>query len=420
MNDLDLWIIHGNVLTDNGFQQKNIQIKNGIIRQLTDFLPELTENVFDATGCIVIPSFVDMHVHLREPGYSYKETIATGTEAAKAGGFSCVCSMPNLSPAPDTLPHLQEQLHIIDKDAKLKVLPYATITKGRIGKELVDYEILAPFVAGFSDDGTGVQNEDIMRKAMLGIAKTGKILAAHCEVESLLNGGYIHDGIYASRHNHKGINSESEWKEVERDILLAEETDCRLHICHISTKESVDLVRKAKLKGINVTCETGPHYLTFCDEDLKEHGRFKMNPPIRSKEDREALRKGLIDGTIDVIATDHAPHSDNEKLKGLEKSAMGVVGLETAFASTYTTMVKSGLMTLERLIEAMAITPRKILGLPMVDSIKEGAKAELTVINLDKKFKVKGQDFKSKGHFTPYEGMELFGEVKLTLVGEIR
>lgn len=416
MNDTDIWIINGDVLTDMGFQKKHIYIKNGIVQKITEEVPETRHNCYDAKGCVVLPSFIDMHVHLREPGFSYKETIKTGTLAAKEGGFSCVCSMPNLNPAPDNIDHLKEQLDIIERDAVIKVLPYATITKGRSGKQLVDYKALAPFVAGFSDDGSGVQDEEVMRKAMEEIAETGKILAAHCEVESLLKGGYIHDGLYAKEHSHRGINSESEWKEVERDIRLSEETGCRLHVCHISTKESVELIRNAKEKGIKVTCETGPHYLTFCDRDLQEHGRFKMNPPIRSKEDQEALRDGLIDGTIDVVATDHAPHSDEEKLKGLEKSAMGVVGLETAFAAVYTTMVKSGLMSFERLIESMAITPRKILGLPVISSIKEGGKAELTVINLNEKYKVKGTDFKSKGHFTPYEGMELFGKVKLTLI----
>ena len=363
----------------------------------------------------VLPSFVDMHVHLREPGFSYKVTIATGSLAAAAGGFTTVCTMPNLKPSPDSLENLKVQLDIIDKDACIHVLPYATITKNRLGNELVDYQALAPYVAGFSDDGSGVQSEDVMRRAMEGIAQTGKILAAHCEVESLLNGGYIHDGGYARRNSHRGINSESEWKEVERDIRLAEETGCRLHICHISTKESVDLVRKAKAKGLPVTCETGPHYLTFNDEDLREEGRFKMNPPIRSIEDREALRRGLIDGTIDVIATDHAPHSAQEKSRGLEKSAMGVVGLETAFAAVYTTMVASGLMPFERLIEAMALTPRKLLGLPEVEVTDFGNPLNFVAVDLNEKFIVDPETFKSMGKATPYEGLTLQGKIKMTI-----
>ena len=365
---------------------------------------------------LILPSFVDMHVHLREPGFEYKETIASGTEAAAAGGFTTVCPMPNLKPSPDSLENLRIQLEIIEKTAKIQVLPYSTITRQRLGNELVDYEALAPFVAGFSDDGSGVQSEEVMREAMKGIAKTGKILAAHCEVESLLNGGYIHAGEYARKNNHRGISSESEWKEVERDIRLTEETGCRLHICHVSTKETVELVRKAKQRGLPVTCETGPHYLTFNDSQLIEDGRFKMNPPIRSIEDQEALREGIIDGTIDVIATDHAPHSYIEKSKGLEKSAMGVVGLETAFAAVYTTMVASGLMTLDRLVEAMSITPRRILGLPEINYDKEGIPTDAVVIAPDEKFVVNPLDFKSKGKATPYEGMTLQGKIKMTIL----
>ena len=377
---------------------------------------EMSDNRIEIPdGWTILPSFIDMHVHFREPGFSYKETILTGSKAAAAGGFTTVCTMPNLNPAPDSLEHLKKQLDIINKDACIDVLPYATITLQRRGHELVDYQALAPFVAGFSDDGSGVQSEEVMRKAMQGISKTGKILAAHCEVESLLNGGYIHEGKYSKSHNHKGISSESEWKEVERDIRLAEETGCRLHICHISTKESVELVREAKAKGLPVTCETGPHYLTFSDEDLIEHGRFKMNPPIRGIEDREALRKGLIDGTIDVIATDHAPHSFEEKSKGLEKSAMGVVGLETAFAAVYTTMVVSGLMPMQRLIDAMAIRPRQILGLPL-DNISGNRYPEnFVVIDLNEKFIVTPEKFNSKGHSTPYDGMTLQGKIKMTI-----
>ena len=364
---------------------------------------------------LILPSFVDMHVHLREPGFSYKETILTGTQAAAAGGFTTVCTMPNLNPAPDSLEHLRVQRDIIQKDACINVLPYATITVGRSGKELVDYAALAPFVAGFSDDGSGVQDDDVMLRAMEGIAKTGKILAAHCEVESLLHGGYIHEGRYAGLNSHKGISSESEWKEVERDIRFVEETGCRLHVCHISTKESVELVRRAKDRGLPVTCEVGPHYLTFTDMDLMEHGRYKMNPPIRSIEDREALRKGLIDGTIDVIATNHAPHSAEEKSKGLEKSAMGVVGLETAFSAVYTTMVASGLMSLDRLVDAMCIRPRRILQLPEISASPDALPCDCVVIDPDEVFTVNPVDFKSMGKATPYEGMTLQGKIKMTI-----
>lgn len=370
-----------------------------------------------ADGLTVIPGLVDVHVHLREPGFSYKETIATGTAAAAAGGFTTVCPMPNLNPAPDSPENLERQLGIIRKDAKIETIPYATITRSRLGAEPVDYAALSPFVAGFSDDGSGVQDEETMRKAMEGIAKTGKILAAHCEVNSLLRKGYIHDGEYARAHGHRGICSESEWREIERDIRLSEETGCRLHICHISTAESVDLIRRAKERGVKVTCETGPHYLAFCDEDMQEDGRFKMNPPLRSRRDLEALRAGAADGTIDVIATDHAPHSAEEKSKGLEKSAMGVIGLETSLAAVYTYMVKTGVISFERMIEMMATTPRRLFG--FAGGLTPGNRADLSLVDFNKEWNVNPADFLSMGKSTPFEGVTLTGKVMLTIAGGI-
>ncbi|MDE5791488.1 MAG: dihydroorotase [Muribaculaceae bacterium] len=349
-----------------------------------------------------LPGLADVHVHFREPGFSYKETIKTGSEAALAGGFTAVCTMPNLNPAPDSIENLLPQLEIIKRDAAIKVIPYATITKKRLGKELVDYEALAPYVAGFSDDGSGVQDEEVMRRAMKGIAPTGKILAAHCEVNDLLRGGYIHDGEYARRHGHRGICSESEWREIDRNIRLASETGCRLHICHISTAESVALIRDARKAGIEVTCETGPHYLAFCDEDLQEDGRFKMNPPIRSARDRDALIEGIVDGTIECIATDHAPHSAEEKSRGLERSAMGVVGLETALAAVYTTLVKPGIISLDKLVEIMSTNPRRIFGI-------EGDPGKV-MVDFSESFIVDPTTFKSMGKATPFEGMELYGK----------
>ena len=350
-----------------------------------------------------LPGLADVHVHFREPGFSYKETIRTGSEAALAGGFTAVCTMPNLNPAPDTLEHLLSQLEIIRRDAVIDVVPYATITRLRMGRELVDYEALAPYVCGFSDDGSGVQDEDVMRAAMKGIAPTGKILAAHCEVNELLRGGYIHDGEYARRHGHRGICSESEWREIERNIRLAAETGCRLHICHISTAESVSLIREARKAGIEVTCETGPHYLAFCDEDLQEEGRFKMNPPIRSRRDRDALIEGIVDGTIEVIATDHAPHSAEEKSRGLEKSAMGVVGLETALSAVYTFLVRPGIIDLDKMTDLMSRNPRRIFGL-------EGNPGKVTV-DFSKSNTVDPATFRSMGKSTPFEGVELYGEI---------
>lgn len=392
----------------------DILISGGKIAE-TDRYLEAPEGcrVIDAEGLTVIPGLVDVHVHLREPGFAYKETIADGTAAAAAGGFTTVCPMPNLNPAPDSPATLEQQLAIIRRDAIIETIPYATITRARQGLEPVDFDALAPLVAGFSDDGSGVQDEDVMRRAMKGIAPTGKILAAHCEVNALLNKGYIHDGIYAHTHNHRGICSESEWREIERDIRLSEETSCPLHICHISTAESVDLIRDAKKRGVKVTCETGPHYLVFCDEDLQEDGRFKMNPPLRSRRDMEALIEGVKDGTIDCIATDHAPHSAEEKSKGLEKSAMGVVGLETSLAVIYTYLVKTGIISFECMLEMMALNPRRIFNIE--GGIDTGDRADLALVDFNKEWIVDPRNFVSKGHSTPFAGHRLTGKPVITI-----
>ena len=385
-----------------------------IERIAADIQPADNDKVYDCTGLTIMSGLVDLHVHLREPGFSAKETIATGTAAAAHGGFTTVCSMPNLAPAPDSMANLQQQLDIIERDSVIKVLPYATITRKRFGDELVNFEELKPYVAGFSDDGTGVQNEDVMRQAMAEAAKTDTIIAAHCEVDELLRGGYIHDGEYARINGHRGICSESEWQQVERDIELAAEAGCRYHVCHISTKETVELIRQAKARGVKVTCETGPHYLTMCDMDLKEEGRFKMNPPIRSAEDRDALIAGLQDGTIDVVATDHAPHTAEEKSRGLERSAMGVVGIETSFAVIYTKLVKAGIISLEKAVDVLAEAPRRIFNLG--GGLQEGEAADIAVFDLEKSFEVDPSTFLSKGRSTPFEGWQLQGECCLTLV----
>ena len=352
-------------------------------------------------NCFVFPAFCDVHVHLREPGFSYKEDIKSGTSACARGGYTDVFSMPNLNPVPDCVENLKEQLALIENGAVIRVHPYASITVGQKGGELSDLENLAPLCAGFSDDGRGVQSEEMMRSAMIKAKELGKIIVAHCEDNSLLNGGYIHDGEYARIHSHRGICSESEWKPIERDLKLAEEIGCRYHVCHISCKESVELIRRAKARGVDVTCETAPHYLVMNDMDLKEDGRFKMNPPIRSEEDRKALVEGLIDGTIDMIATDHAPHSAEEKSKGLEKSLMGVVGIETAFAVLYTKLVKKGIITLEKLIEVLSVNPRKRFGLPETK--------DFCVFDLESEFTVDPNEFLSKGRATPFENERLFG-----------
>lgn len=372
------------------------------------------DKVVDCRGRWVSAGLVDLHVHLREPGFSSKETIATGTAAAAHGGFTTVCAMPNLEPAPDSLENLRRETAIIERDAVVKVLPYATITRRRAGREIVDFAALKPYVAAFSDDGSGVQDDDMMLAAMRAAAANDCIIAAHCEVNSLLHGGYIHDGAYAAAHGHKGISSESEWRQIERDIRLAEQTGCRYHVCHISTKESVALIRDAKRSGVRITCETGPHYLTMCDADLREEGRFKMNPPIRSAADRDALIGGVQDGTIDVIATDHAPHTAEEKSRGLAGSAMGVAGLETSFAVIYTKLVMAGIISPERMIELMAEAPRRIFALG--GGLAAGEKADIAVFDLDNEFTVDPATFLSKGRSTPFEGWRLHGQTILTLV----
>ena len=378
--------------------------------------PRPGDRVVDLGGLCLVPGLVDVHVHLREPGFPQKETIATGTAAAARGGYTMVCSMPNLCPAPDTPASLGEQLAIIRRDAVVRVKPYGTITMGQRGcGELVDFAALAPEVVGFSDDGRGVQSDELMEEAMRRAAAVGKPIVAHCEVDELLRGGYIHDGDYCREHGHKGICSESEWRQVERDIALAEKTGCQYHVCHVSTKESVELVRRAKAKGLRVSCETAPHYLLLCDEDLQEEGRFKMNPPLRSRADREALIGGILDGTIEVVATDHAPHTAEEKSRGLAGSAMGIVGLETAFPLLYKYLVLPGVITLEKLFGLMSENPRRLFGLE--GGVEEGDAADFTVLDLGAQYRVDPETFLSKGRATPFAGWDVQGRAVLTVVG---
>ena len=369
----------------------------------------ISDSEFNNSDYFIFPGFCDVHVHFREPGFSYKETIATGSKASARGGYTDVCTMPNLNPVPDSAEHLKEQLDIINRDAVIGVHPYGAITVGESGKELADLEGMADNVIAFSDDGKGVQSDSMMREAMIRAKKLGKMIVAHCEVNDLLRGGYIHDGVYAKEHGHRGICSESEWAQIKRDIELVKETGCAYHVCHISTKESVELIRQAKKEGVNITCETGPHYLVMDDSYLQEEGRFKMNPPLRSDKDREALIEGVIDGTIDMIATDHAPHSEEEKSRGLEKSAFGVVGIETAFPVLYTYLVKKGVITIDRLMELLVINPRTRFNIPMEN--------DFSVWNLNKEIIVDPKDFVSMGKATPFEGWKLFGECVATFKG---
>lgn len=378
--------------------------------------PEAGDRVVDLRGLHVVPGLVDVHVHLREPGFPHKETIATGTAAAARGGYTTVCAMPNLNPAPDAPDTLRAETDLIRRDAVVRVLPYGCITKGQRGcGELVDFAALAPEVVGFSDDGRGVQDEALMREAMRRAAAVGRPVVAHCEVDELLRGGYIHDGEYCRAHGHKGISSESEWAQVERDIRLAAETGCRYHVCHVSTKESVELIRRAKADGLPVSGETAPHYLLLCDEDLREEGRFKMNPPLRSRADRDALIAAIQDGTIEVIATDHAPHTAEEKSRGLAGSAMGIVGLECAFALLHEHLVGRGVVTLEKLVALMSDNPRRIFGLG--GGLEAGKAADFTVLDLDARYEVDPATFLSKGRATPFVGWPVRGRAVRTVVG---
>ncbi len=404
------------VYTANGFAQNDILVDHGRIVSISPMGAVKSDDdmVFDFQNCYVFPGFVDVQVPLREPGFSYKETIQSGTQAAARGGFTTVCTMPNLKPAPDSKEHLEEQLRLIREQALVRVHPYGTITVGEKGEQLSDMEGMAPHVVAFSDDGRGVQGDGIMKAGMQTAKRLGKIIAAHCEDETLLHGGYIHDGNYAKTHGHKGICSQSEWGQLERDLALVKETGCQYHVCHVSCKESVDLIRKAKQEGLDVTCETAPHYLVLTEEDLEEDGRFKMNPPLRGPEDRAALIEGIKDGTIDMIATDHAPHSAEEKAKGLPGSMMGVVGLETAFPVLYTKLVKGGVLSLEELIALLSCNPGRRFGIGT--ALEVGQPADLCVFDLNQQDPIDPALFQSLGRATPFAGMEVFGRCKLTMV----
>ncbi len=401
--------------TAEGFRKGTVTVSDGKV-----FLsPAVSVTEDEIDGKVILPGLADAHVHLREPGFFYKESIATGSESGARAGYTVLFAMPNLSPVPDSLSHLREEQDAISRTAKTGVYPYAALTVGERGEELSAIEELAPHVIGFSDDGRGVQSEALMREAMLRVKACGKVIAAHCEVNDLLRGGYIHDGAYARTHGHKGICSESEWKMVERDVALAEETGVSYHVCHVSAKESVEIIRRAKARGVDVTCETAPHYLLLTEDDLKEDGRFKMNPPIRTAEDRAALVEGLADGTVDMVATDHAPHSDEEKSRGLAGSLMGVIGLEFAFPVLYTGLVATGRISLHRLVEAMSAAPLARFGLPGGD-IRDGAPADLAVFDLSREWTVRGRDSASKGSSTPFEGMKVRSKNTMTILnGEI-
>ena len=398
-------IRNARVFTSGGFVTVDRLLWDGTLAPVTGEVSDLPS--VEGSSFVVLPGFVDVHVHLREPGFSYKETIASGTLAAARGGYGTVCPMPNLDPVPDSLDTLSQELELIRRDARVRTVPYGAITRGEVGAELADMEAMAPYVVGFSDDGRGVQSREMMRAAMERARDLGKPIAAHCEDNSLLRGGYIHDGEYARRHGHRGICSESEWGPIARDLDLVRETGCAYHVCHVSTKESVALIRRAKEEGVNITCETTPHYLLLDETFLREDGRFKMNPPLRSPEDREAVLTGLRDGTIDMVATDHAPHSAEEKSRGLEKSAMGVVGLETAFPLLYTHLVRPGLLTMEQLLDRMVFAPRRRFALP--------GEEDYTVFDLAEGYAVDPAEFISLGRATPFAGWHAEGRCLLTV-----
>ncbi len=404
----------GTVVADGISRKADVLVAEGKIAAIGESLTADTETeVFDAEGCVVTYGLADVHVHLREPGYSAKETITTGTSAAARGGVTTVCSMPNLQPAPDAPETIGVEQKLIEEQAVIEVLPFATISKGRERRELADIEALRPLSVGYSDDGNGIQTEELMRKAMQRISAVDGIIAAHCEDDSLLHAGYIHDGEYARTHGHKGICSESEWGPIKRDVELAQEETCRYHVCHISTKESVAIIREAKQKCNHISCETAPHYLVLCDADLKEEGRFKMNPPLRAAEDRAALIEGIKDGTIEVIATDHAPHTAEEKSRGLKGSMMGIVGIETSFAICYTHLVRKGVITIEKLIELMSENPRRIFRLG--GAMRVGERADIAVFDTTKPYTIDSTEFLSMGKATPFEGEEVYGRCMLTI-----
>ena len=414
---MDILLKGGTLIDAAGRRRADILVRDGRIAAIgPDLVFASGAEVIDCSDRLVSEGFTDIHVHFREPGQGYKETIRTGSLAAAHGGYTTVCAMPNLNPVPDSPETLALEQEIIDRDACIRVLPYAAITRGRKGLELTDFAALKGRCCAFSDDGSGVQSGEMMRAAMQAAAREDVIIAAHCEDNTLLHGGYIHDGRYAAAHGHKGICSESEWGQIARDLRLAEETGCRYHVCHISCAESVELIRAAKVRGVRVTCETGPHYLSLCEDDLQEDGRFKMNPPLRRAEDRQALIEGLLDGTIDAIATDHAPHSAEEKSRGLAGSAMGIVGLETAFPVLYTDLVLPGKVRLERVIEALTSGPRTAfrLGGPAA-GLQPGAPADLTVIDPDAAWTVDPADFRSMGKATPFAGKPVRSRIVLTL-----
>lgn len=408
----------GQVLQKGAFQAVDVAVRKGQIEEISPVIPpRMGDRVLDYSHCFLVPGFVDVHVHLREPGFVYKETIATGTQAAARGGYAAVCAMPNVRPAPDTLPNLRAQLDAIRKGAKVPVYPYGSITMGQKGSGLLaDFSGLAPYVCAFSDDGKGVQDEELMHLAMLAVKKTGKMIVAHCEDETLLRGGYIHDGPYAHAHGHAGICSESETVQVKRDLALAAKTGCPYHVCHVSAKETVQAIREAKKAGIDVTCETAPHYLLLTDMELEEDGRFKMNPPIREAADRDALIEGILDGTIDMIVTDHAPHSFEEKNKGLAGSLMGVVGLECAFRVLYDRLVRQQkILSLEKLTALMSLNPRQRFGIP--GGLETGQRADITVIDPEQTGIIDPDAFYSMGRSTPFAGWKTTGDTIMTMAG---
>ncbi|MBR5104908.1 MAG: dihydroorotase [Alistipes sp.] len=406
----------GTVVSESVSRKADVLVVDGKIEAIGESLAvDADVEVFDAEGCVVTYGLADVHVHLREPGYSAKETITTGTRASARGGVTTVCSMPNLQPAPDAPETIAIEQQMIDEQAVIEVLPFATISSHRAGRELADIEALRPLSVGYSDDGNGIQTEELMRKAMQRIAAVDGIIAAHCEDDSLLHAGYIHDGEYARANGHKGICSESEWGPIKRDVELAQQEGCRYHVCHISTKESVDIIRGAKQKCAHISCETAPHYLVLCDENLQEDGRFKMNPPLRAKEDKAALIEGIKDGTIEVIATDHAPHTAEEKSRGLKGSMMGIVGIETSFAICYTHLVRKGVITIEKLIQLMSENPRRIFRLG--GAMRVGERADIAVFDITKPYTIDPNEFLSMGKATPFEGEEVYGRCVLTLFG---
>ncbi|HLS66663.1 MAG TPA: dihydroorotase [Pseudogracilibacillus sp.] len=404
------------LVSEDKFERCELLLEDDKVVAIDTIVEAEADQIIDCGGNVVLPGFIDVHIHLREPGGEAKETIKTGTEAAARGGFTTVCAMPNTNPVPDNEETVRDILQRIEKDAVIRVLPYAAITKGLQGKERTNITELSKLgVFAFTDDGVGIQTAGQMYEAMVEAAKNDMTIVAHCEDNSILYGGAVHEGDVSKRLDMPGILNACEAVHIARDVLLAEAANCHYHVCHVSTKESVRVIRDAKRAGIRVTAEVTPHHLLLTEDDITEDdANYKMNPPLRAKEDRDALIAGLLDGTIDFIATDHAPHTEVEKEAGILRAPFGIVGLETAFPLMYTHFVKTGKMTFRQLVDYFTKKPAEVFGLPY-GMLQVGSIADLTVVDLENEMTIDKTTFYSKGKNTPFDGWNVYGNPLLTI-----